>query len=78
MAAPQYRHVPSGRSGPIRVLLIESRSADPHLRRALTFQTRSTQFSLECVRGFGAGIEAIRRRAHDVCLFDSRLDEEGG
>lgn len=78
MPASQHRHDPSGSSEPIRVLLIESRKADPHLRRALTFQTRSTRFSLECVRGFSAGMEAIRRRVHDVCLLDSRLDEESG
>lgn len=48
------------------------------MRRALTFQTRRARFSLECVTGFTAGVEAIRRRAHDVCLLDSRLDGESG
>lgn len=78
MSTAQHRQAPAGEGEQIRVLLIESRRADPHVRRALTFQTRRTRFSLECVTGFGAGMEAIRRRAHDVCLLDSRLDEESG
>lgn len=78
MSLPQYRRAPAGTAEHIRVLLIESRRADPRLRRALTFQTRSAHFSLECVTGFGPGMEALQRRAHDVCLLDSRLDEESG
>lgn len=78
MSAPQYYQLTVGKTAPIRVLLIESRRADPQLRRALTFQTRSARFALDTVTGFGAGMDAIRRRAHDVCLLDSRLDEESG
>jgi PAS domain S-box-containing protein len=78
MPAAHSRLAPSSDADPLRVLLIESRRADPQLRRALTLQTRSTRFSLECVTGFSAGMDAIRRRAHDVCLLDSRLDEGSG
>ena len=78
MSDAQSLQSPSKTAEKIRVLLIESRRADPRLRRALTFQTRSKRFALECVTGFGLGKQAIRRGAHDVCLLDSRLDEESG
>src|SRR5262245_57610781 len=61
-----------GRS-PIRVLLIEDEESDYLLTRRMLSAVTTQAFDLEWVNSWQAGIDAIRRCAHDVCLLDFRI-----
>jgi PAS domain S-box-containing protein len=58
---------------PIRVLLIEDTESDYLLTRRMLSSIGNDMFALEWAASWQAGIEAIRRRAHDVCLLDYRI-----
>jgi two-component system, sensor histidine kinase and response regulator len=61
-----------GRS-PIRVLLIEDEETDYLLTRRVLSSVANQSYDVEWAGSWGAGIEAIRRCAHDVCLLDFRI-----
>jgi PAS domain S-box-containing protein len=61
-----------GRS-PIRVLLIEDEETDYLLTRRMLSAVATQVFDLEWANSWQAGIDAIRRCAHDVCLLDFRI-----
>jgi two-component system, sensor histidine kinase and response regulator len=58
---------------PIRVLLIEDQETDYLLARRMLSNAENQTFDLQWANSWQAGIEAIRRCAHDVCLLDFRL-----
>jgi PAS domain S-box-containing protein len=63
---------------PIRVLLIEDEESDYLLTRRLLASCANQQFDLQWADSWKAGIEAIRRCAHDVCLLDFRISGGDG
>jgi protein-histidine pros-kinase len=60
-------------SGPIRVLLIEDEETDYLITRRMLSSSGDHEFDLQWADSWQAGIEAIRRCAHDVCLLDFRV-----
>ena len=58
---------------PIRVLLIEDCESDYLLTRRLLSSFESRPVDLEWVSTWEGGIEAIRRKSHDICLLDYRI-----
>ena len=58
---------------PIRVLLIEDEETDYLLTRRMLSSSGDHAFDLQWADSWQAGIEAIRRCAHDVCLLDFRI-----
>jgi protein-histidine pros-kinase len=66
-----------GRS-PIRILLIEDKETDYLLTRRMLSAVENQSYDVQWANSWGAGIEAIRRRAHDVCLLDFRIDGGDG
>jgi PAS domain S-box-containing protein len=61
-----------GRS-PIRVLLVEDEETDYLLARRMLSTVENQSYVVEWAASWAAGIEAIRRCAHDVCLLDFRI-----
>jgi signal transduction histidine kinase len=57
----------------VRVLLVEDDEDDYVLTRDLLEEVKGQRFALEWADGFQAGLQAARRREHDVCLIDYRL-----
>src|SRR5215475_1086246 len=58
---------------PIRVLLIEDQETDYLLTRRMLSNSENQIFDLIWANSWQAGIEAIRRCDHDVCLLDFRI-----
>jgi protein-histidine pros-kinase len=58
---------------PIRVLLIEDEETDYLLTRRMLSAVANQTFDLEWANSWQAGIDAIRRCSHDVCLLDFRI-----
>jgi PAS domain-containing protein len=58
---------------PIRVLLIEDEETDYLLTRRTFSNIENQSYDLRWADSWGAGIEAIRRCEHDVCLLDFRI-----
>src|SRR5262245_33818102 len=63
---------------PIRVLLIEDQESDYLLTRRMLSSCETQSFEVQWANSWEAGIEAIRRRTHDVCLLDFRLGSGDG
>ncbi len=57
----------------IRVLLIEDEETDYLLTRRMLSSVESQSFDLEWANSWQAGVDAIRRCGHDVCLLDFRI-----
>jgi PAS domain S-box-containing protein len=62
----------------IRVLLIEDQEADYLLTRRMLSTVEGRVFDLEWARSYHAGLDAIQRRVHDVCLVDYELHDGTG
>src|SRR6516162_2392084 len=58
---------------PVRVLLVEDQETDYLLTRRLLSSVENQSYDLEWADSWQAGIEAIRRCSHDVCLLDFRI-----
>jgi DNA-binding NtrC family response regulator len=56
-----------------RVLLVEDQESDYLLTRAMLSRSQNQVFELTWADSWQAGMEAIRRCAHDVCLLDFRI-----
>jgi protein-histidine pros-kinase len=63
---------------PTRVLLIEDDESDYLLVRRMLSSIPNRVFDLEWAPSYSAGLEAIRRAEHDVCLLDYRVDGSDG
>ena len=59
----------------IRVLLVEDDEDDYRLTRELLAEVPGYRVELEWAASYEAGLSALARRAHDVCLLDYRLGE---
>ena len=57
----------------IRVLLIEDEETDYLLTRRMLSSVESQSFDLEWANSWQAGVDAIRRCGHDICLLDFRI-----
>jgi PAS domain S-box-containing protein len=66
-----------GRS-PIHILLIEDEETDYLLTRRMLSSVENQSYEVQWAKSWAAGIEAIRRREHDVCLLDFRVDGGAG
>ena len=63
---------------PTRILLIEDRESDYLLTRRMLSTIEGQAFDLEWASSYGAGLQAIHRAAHEVCLLDSKIDGSDG
>jgi DNA-binding NtrC family response regulator len=59
----------------IRVLLVEDDEDDYRLTRELLAEVPGYRIELDWAESYEAGLSALARRAHDVCLLDYRLGE---
>jgi len=62
----------------LRVLLVEDDEDDYILARELFAEFRGRSVQLEWVKNFTAGLDAMARNQHDVCLVDYRLGAQNG
>jgi len=62
----------------LKVLLVEDDEDDYILTREFLAETRGSNFELEWVEDYDAGLEAIHKNQHDVFLVDYRLGEGNG
>ena len=62
----------------IRVLLVEDDEDDYRLTRELLAELPGYRVELDWAPSYEAGLTALARRAHDVCLLDYRLGECSG
>ncbi len=58
---------------PIKVLLVDDDEDDFIIARDLISRIRDRRYQVEWVNNFTAGLEAVQRREHDICLLDYRL-----
>jgi len=63
---------------PVKVLLIDDDEDDHVLTRDLLAIIGRERYRLEWAPSFDAGLAAVRRREHDVCLLDYHLGEHNG
>jgi PAS domain S-box-containing protein len=63
---------------PIRVLLVEDDEDDYLITRDLISSIPGGRYELDWVNHYDAGLEAIRRRTHDIALVDFRLGAQTG
>jgi two-component system sensor histidine kinase/response regulator len=62
----------------IKVLLVEDDEDDYVITRKLLSRIEGTDYLLDWVTRYDAGLEAIIRSDHDICLLDYRLGERNG
>jgi DNA-binding response OmpR family regulator len=62
----------------IKVLLVEDDEDDYIIARDLFAEIRGNRFTLDWVKTFQAGLEAMLLNQHDVCLVDYRLGAQNG
>lgn len=62
----------------IRVLLVEDDGDDYILTRDMLAESVGVRFDLERAATYDAGLEALRKNGHDVCLVDYRLGARDG
>ncbi len=65
-------------SEPVRVLLIDDDEDDFLIVSDMLAEAKNSRFKLEWVRTYEAGLEAIRRQEHDVCLLDYFMGRRNG
>lgn len=63
---------------PIHILLIEDEETDYLLTRRMLSAIQNQSYEVQWAKSWATGIEAIRRREHDVCLLDFRIDGGDG
>src|SRR6267143_2208946 len=62
----------------IKVLLVEDDEEDVFITRKLLSRIDGTVYPLDSVTSYEAGLEAILKGEHDICLLDYRLGERNG
>ena len=63
---------------PIHILIIEDEETDYLLTRRMLSAIQNQSYEVQWAKSWATGIEAIRRREHDVCLLDFRIDGGNG
>jgi PAS domain S-box-containing protein len=64
--------------GLIKVLLVEDDEDDYILTRDLLSEIHGHKFALDWIKTYPAGLEAMVRNQHDICLVDYRLGAHNG
>jgi two-component system sensor histidine kinase/response regulator len=62
----------------IKVLLVEDDEDDVVITRKLLSRIDGTEYPLDAAGSYEAGLEAILKGQHDICLLDYRLGERNG
>jgi len=62
----------------IKVLLVEDDDDDVLITRKLLSRIEGTAYPLDSVPSYEAGMQAILKGEHDICLLDYRLGERNG
>src|SRR3954452_6106812 len=62
----------------IKVLLVEDDEDDFIITRDLFSEMRSQRFTLDWMKSFETGLQAMMLNQHDVCLVDYRLGARNG
>ena len=62
----------------IKVLLVEDDDEDAFITRKLLSRIEGTAYPLDLVATYEAGLEAILKNEHDICLLDYRLGARNG
>ncbi len=62
----------------IKVLLVEDDDDDVFITRKLLSRIEGTAYPLDAVASYEAGLEAILKGEHDICLLDYWLGERNG
>jgi DNA-binding response OmpR family regulator len=62
----------------IKVLLVEDDEDDFIITRDLFSEMRSQRFTLDWMKTFDTGLQAMTLNQHDVCLVDYRLGARNG
>jgi hypothetical protein len=63
---------------PAKILLVDDDEDDFIIVRDLISRIRGRQYRLEWINNYGAGLAAVQRAEHDICLLDYRLGERTG
>lgn len=58
---------------PIRVLVVDDDEDDFIIARDLISHIKDRNYQVDWANNFGAGLEAVQRREHNICLLDFRL-----
>lgn len=65
-------------SSHIKLLLVEDDEDDYIITRSLLADLKGRVFTLDWVKTYDAGLDAMRKNRHDVCLLDYRLGAHDG
>ncbi|MEY2427350.1 MAG: two-component system, cell cycle sensor histidine kinase and response regulator CckA [Verrucomicrobiota bacterium] len=65
-------------TGLIKVLLVEDDEDDYIITRELFSEISGQRFTLDWIRTYESGLDAMVRNQHDVCLVDYRLGAQNG
>jgi len=65
-------------TGIVKVLLVEDDEDDYIITRSLLSEISGKRYTLDWVKTFDAGLAAMLRNQHDVCLVDYRLGARNG
>jgi signal transduction histidine kinase len=63
---------------PAKILLVDDDEDDFIIVRDLISRIQGRRYRLEWVNNYGAGLTAVQRGEHDICLLDYRLGERTG
>ena len=63
---------------PVRVLLVDDDEDDYVITRDLICEMGARRYKLDWINNYAAGLAAVHRLEHDVCLLDYRLGEFTG
>jgi PAS domain S-box-containing protein len=63
---------------PAKILLVDDDDDDFIIVRDLISRIQGRRYRLEWVNNYGAGLTAVQRGEHDICLLDYRLGERTG
>src|SRR6201996_791479 len=63
---------------PVKVLLIDDEENSFILLRRMAAKAPDRQFVMEWANSYAAGLKALEKQQHDVCLLDYRLGAETG
>ncbi len=75
---PTTRRTEPAPDRPVRVLLVDDDEEDFLLTRDLLADIPGDRFRVDWVNTYDAGLAAVLRRDHDICLIDYRLGERTG
>ncbi|HEY5298570.1 MAG TPA: response regulator [Verrucomicrobiae bacterium] len=63
---------------PAKILLVDDDEDDYIITRDLLARAGERRYQLEWINNYEAGLAAVQRGAHDICLLDYRLGERTG